>query len=962
MNRLLISTLCMATVLVSANETLLQETVKIFPVVTSAESIACEEEKTVDNPEPPTETTFNDSIVKYSAETENYYIEVNAEQNIFPENTEFYVSELSPDDEIYISAYEQIAEENDDSIYFSALDICFLYQGEKTEPDGIVNVSIELKNISEEETPENIEIYHIPDDTMIPELMESYQEESVISFETDSFSTYTVYWRNGNTNMFGIQCNYVDEDGTAINGNSGSRNITISANSSAKTYFYPADYAVDIDEYEFVEAQYNGKPVSYITGYRNTWGYGYATVFYTDGNSSSLTRTGGTVSVPLNFIYKQSSKLRINDTVLNNGLFSAVLTDDTEHGTVSYTWYRRIAGSSDEWEEVTIDNSIGSVYNLPYYQTSSGYRYDNTENWINVVYDRTTAKKTHDLETGEILEYMVKAVDSYGNEYTSSAVTVPYYDDIMNGDFEIPVISGDTNKQLPCQTIDGIYWKTTASDKNIEIIRPSYNSGTAIMQYGSGISSVHDSQCAEILAEASGALYQDLITIPGTVMNWELYHLARSGNYVSKNSTENENSMYVLPVNAEWFITENDREYLLLNGDANPKYDLSSSSSIAALRNVLASGSVYGAQLVESDASGLTYHFGTYTVPEEQFVTRFLFLSVEGSTTSGGVSETMGNIIDDVRFSTELPRPTPNTAVLKVKKIVTGLTAEELEDYHVEMTVYLENSTTIAEMIGGNIARKTLSGFSSPANYTANADGTVTAELEASFVFSASNAIQYYVTESMWGEPPGVTVSSSNETVYYLDSNGTAPVTQAQSGTRSDTVVVNNTSSNVVFRNDYAKNKLILTKVILGTAFQGEYVFYIYHQNYQEGDAPVAEVILNQDNNYYAELDIASGDYVIVEKTDEEQISDTEYGFSWESVEYASDSQLTQINEKSVAFSVAGTEEVSITAKNNYYMPVPAGIHDNHLPVVRYLLLSVLLFLVYKIAFYLLKKGDYDEE
>lgn len=961
--------LCISTMLISADEVLFQKSMKTFSfsIVASAEDneyVEYDKEKTVDIVEQQEETILSCDIAKYNTETENYYIEVYAEYNIFPENTEFYVSELPTDNDIYMSAYEQITEEdNDDNIYFSALDISFLYQGEKIEPNGIVNVTIELKNISKDEVPENIEIYHIPNDTMIPELIESYQEESVISFEADSFSTYTVYWRYSNTNMFSIQCNYVDENGTAINGNSGSQNITISNNSNSRTYFYPSEYVANIDEYEFVEAQYNGKSISYITGYRNTRGYGYATIYYTDGSNTSLTRTSGTVSIPLNFIYKQSSKLQINDTVLSNGLFNAVWTDDIEHGETSYTWYRRIAGSSDEWEEVTIDNSIGSVYNLPYYQTSSGYQYDNTENWINVVYDRTTAKKSHDLETGEILEYMVKAIDSYGDEYISSAVTVPYYDDIMNGDFETPIISGDTNKQLSYQTTDGIYWKTTASDKNIEIIRPSYNSSTAIKQYGSGISSVHDSQCAEILAEASGALYQDLITIPGTVMNWELYHLARSGSYVATNNTANENSMYVVPVNAEWFITENGKEYLLLNGDANQKYDLSNSSSIAALRNVLTSGNVYGAQLVESNASELTYHFGTYTVPEEQFVTRFLFLSVEGSKLSNGtVSETMGNIIDDVRFSTELPRPTENTAVLKVKKIVTGLTVEELADYRVEMTVYLNNSTTIAEMIGGNIARKTLSGFSLPANYTIDENGIVTAELEASFVFSASNAIQYYVTESMWGAPSGMTVSSSNETVYYLDSNGISPITNSQSGTRSDTVVVNNTSSNVVFRNDYAKNKLILTKDILGTAFKGEYIFYIYRQNYQESDTPIAEVTLNQNNNYYAELDIGNGDYVIVEKTDVAQVNDTEYGFSWESVEYVSDSQLTQINENSVAFSVTGTEEVNIKAKNNYYMPVPTGVHDNHLPVVKYSLLLALLFSVYKITFYLLKKGDYDEK
>jgi len=152
---------------------------------------------------------------------------------------------------------------------------------------------------------------------------------------------------------------------------------------------------------------------------------------------------------------------------------------------------------------------------------------------------------------------------------------------LENGGFELPPDPGIQMKHE--DDVPG--WKTTASDKAIEIWGPA-----AGVPAGSG------DQFAEINANEVASLYQDVATTPGQVLKWELQHRGRSGIDVMRVSI------------GPW-----DGALVLQGPD-------------------LADSTVWGA------------HSGLYTVPAGQTITRLSFESIAVSGGSGGY----GNFLDSV--------------------------------------------------------------------------------------------------------------------------------------------------------------------------------------------------------------------------------------------------------------------------------------------------------------------------
>ena len=89
---------------------------------------------------------------------------------------------------------------------------------------------------------------------------------------------------------------------------------------------------------------------------------------------------------------------------------------------------------------------------------------------------------------------------------------------LENGGFEQPFISSSpTYRILSEDFVPG--WQTDASDRQIEIWTTTFN----------GVPSHTGSQHAEINANMEAALYQDLETIPGSLMSWSFAHRGRAG-------------------------------------------------------------------------------------------------------------------------------------------------------------------------------------------------------------------------------------------------------------------------------------------------------------------------------------------------------------------------------------------------------------------------------------------------
>ncbi|WP_433358754.1 Ig-like domain-containing protein [Streptosporangium sp. CA-115845] len=185
-----------------------------------------------------------------------------------------------------------------------------------------------------------------------------------------------------------------------------------------------------------------------------------------------------------------------------------------------------------------------------------------------------------------------------GTATATVTVDVPCTDTpvtLANGSFEAPPVTGF--QFLPDAPVNpGIGWHTTATDHLLEFWRTGYG----------GVPAADGQQFAELNANQFSTLYQDLLTVPGTVMTWSLYHRGVVG-------TDTMNVLIGAP------------------------------GAIVAQTPTGASSP----DITDGNTAWRRYT-GTYVVPPGQTVTRFAFQSV---TTAGGNPGT-GNLLDGVVFET----------------------------------------------------------------------------------------------------------------------------------------------------------------------------------------------------------------------------------------------------------------------------------------------------------------------
>ena len=375
-------------------------------------------------------------------------------------------------------------------------------------------------------------------------------------------------------------------------------------------------------------------------------------------------------------ITQESNNIQIADTqgivsiAENYGKLTANYSDTAVE--VGYVWYRSINGATEEQQIPT------QYYSTTGTNLGKDISTDGKDLYIAL---NGGALKYNGNET---VNYKVKAYAKNDlNEYglpkegttalaTSSVYNVTGYYEVQNGSFETPSVtelhSGTNNWQFSNENYKKLKgaWQTTGtanaseySDSegaDIEIVTTeSDNTLDGYSWHGDEIAA-DGNQFAELNCETAGALYQDVLTTPGEVLNYQVAHRARGTNG-DDTSAEEKDTMYVVAMSSEMAqnITTQAQVLDVVNNKENY------------------SGAMV-ATYTDGDRSWTT-HQGTYTVASNQYSTRFFF--VAGNTASNNL--TVGNFIDNVRFTRDRLTPAAGTANITVTKTITGLSAADAD-------------------------------------------------------------------------------------------------------------------------------------------------------------------------------------------------------------------------------------------------------------------------------------------
>ena len=730
----------------------------------------------------------------------------------------------------YEQAEKALEEAGTEYAGMMAFDISFWMDGEEIEPEGPVQVSmrVDSEKLPKEADPESLEIHHLvgTDEIEAVEIVADSGDkaEGIIEvdeaealageFEVESFSTFTITWgvkypfedSNGDFQLQ-ISGTYYEQDasGKLIGLNVDKENIEIpyygGNEAVAKIDLSKNSQVAQIGWYTFEKAKAtleNGKEIEFtelgieIRGWRPTWiedknnASGYRVErqplkvlvhYYNNGKdleeSSEKTfnfnerdlkyenlKYLGLTAIPkkvedsmmtlnMSLIYQKDNRpIRIVDGIKQDGCLKVELSQELLK---QYS-----DGVYCEWEKVSEQN-----YNVNQAENSG---------WVPVKDGISADKKAVNvaISNGARCYYRVKVFSKDGVQIGELiSPLVEYYDQLENGSFEFPEVV-DTGKtydnwyQFP-QATEGIVWKTTESSKSIELVRKENTDHN--LQLGEKVLPDRN-QCAELNSKDVGALYQDVLTVPGSKLNWRLFHRAR-GPYGAEDKREDTMYLVIMPTSEAEGYTEHSqlkRDVDSWLGSDSEYYDPETGIYVKKITSP---------NLVWSKYDGI-YETGS------SCLTRFFFIAGgENEVATGDARK--GNLLDGVWFSTELPPPEAEKGSLSIEKIVSGLTEEEAREYKIELNISKDGK--VKETI-------TLENFISGANGTYSKSAPLLENIELG---------EYEITES---------VPKDIQQKYKDKYNWTYSVAENEGNPQTETTIkVNLTgekkTSKVEFKNDY---------------------------------------------------------------------------------------------------------------------------------------------------------------
>ena len=563
---------------------------------------------------------------------------------------------------------------------------------------------------------------------------------AVAEFEVDGFSRFTitwsrygeeanvnfVYWNSSNSSELEVD-NPIKVSNKLNSGDTISfsdTTITIDGTS----YSIAQRVTVDGKTYEYTDATYgrnyyNGTwqdsgeitklEVSYRTGFGGGWRY------YVNDSENRLNYTP---TIHLNYSEVQEpTSFYIAESVANDGRFTAVFPKGSapelsEGQSIQYTWKRALDEDGlATAESIVYTKVIGSNYNMAAENGTA------EATWVNVALDSDVAGAANDQRywyqvTAQVVNSDGTEVD--GQTYTAS-LQVPYYIQLQNGGFEKPNIEDYThsNSDHQWQLANGaeeLIWQSTGTaiapdggsqegqEVAIELLRTEteQQSQNAQTYHHAGQDDEESGyQYAELNCEAYGALYQEVMTVPGSTLNWAFSHLPREVKTTYGSRKGDTMALVIMPSSAA-------DEYIdRLQENSNNSKEIDEILTEIAGKGegffVQRETSNYlynedGSQAGEHERYAWNRYNGTYTVGKDQYLTTFFFVAVE--TASG--DKTVGNLLDRVYFTTDALPVDPDSANLTVTKKVEGidLSLEENSDYQVTVTVK-DGDTVIGEHV-----------------------------------------------------------------------------------------------------------------------------------------------------------------------------------------------------------------------------------------------------------------------
>jgi len=196
------------------------------------------------------------------------------------------------------------------------------------------------------------------------------------------------------------------------------------------------------------------------------------------------------------------------------------------------------------------------------------------------------------------------------------------------------------------------FWKTTASDGLVELQRQVSGFASSASNNGSrywdnsGPRPAHGLVHAEINAEETAALFQDIRTIGGQRITWSIKHRGRffgstATSSESSNATNNRDKFEIKIGPEGGTLTAQTPAREIRPDEVWNTLDATYSSSATTF--VTRSSGHTASTMYTRLEDGWILYTGTYTVPAGQTSTRFQF-------ESRGSSGTLGNLIDDIGF------------------------------------------------------------------------------------------------------------------------------------------------------------------------------------------------------------------------------------------------------------------------------------------------------------------------